>query len=94
MSEEQLGRMIANLVISTCTLTTAQLLERSVADACLQSLHSKIDPSKLAIGVVLLAKKLCHWRRETALSPESMAGSSEARVNRSPFCASRERRRS
>ena len=43
--------------------------------------HSKIDPSKLAAGAVLRAKRLCHLRKETAFSPESMAGSSEARVN-------------
>ena len=46
------------------------------------------------LEAVLLAKRLCHLRRETALSPESMAGSSEARFNGSPFCAVRERRRS
>ena len=36
----------------------------------------KIDPSKLAAGVVLQARRLCHTRRETAFSPESTAGSS------------------
>ena len=33
---------------------------------------------------------MCRLRRETAFSPESTAGSSEARFNGSPFCASRE----
>ena len=33
--------------------------------------HSKIDPSKLAAGVMLQARKLCRLRRETAISPES-----------------------
>ena len=56
--------------------------------------HSKIDTSKLAVGVILQARRLCRSRRETAFSPESTAGSSEARFNGSPFCASRERRRS
>ena len=50
---EQCGRMIANPVKSTCTSTTPpQLSERAGADACLYSLHSKFDPSKLAAGAV------------------------------------------
>ena len=51
-SEERCGRMIANPVKSTRTSTTPQLSERTGADACLQSVHSKIDPSKLAAGAV------------------------------------------
>ena len=51
--EERCGRMIANPVKSTCTSATPQLSERAGADACLLSLHSKIDPSKLATGAVL-----------------------------------------
>ena len=38
---------IANPVKSTCTSTTPLLSERAGGDACLSSLHSKIDPSKL-----------------------------------------------
>ena len=45
--EERCGRMIANPVKSPCTSTTPQLSERAGGDACLVSLHSKIDPSKL-----------------------------------------------
>ena len=41
----------------------------------------QIDPSKLAAGAVLGARRLCHSRRETAFSPESTAGSSEAELN-------------
>ena len=55
---------------------------------------SKIDPSKLAAGVILQGRRLCRLRRETAFSPESTAGSSEARFNGRPFCVSRDRRRS
>ena len=69
--------MIANPVKSPCTSTTLQLSERAGANA----LHSKIDPSKLAAGAMLRANRLCHLRRATAFSPESMAGSSEARVD-------------
>ena len=47
------GRMIANSVKSTCTSTTPRLWVRAGDDACLSSLHSKIDPSKLAAGAVL-----------------------------------------
>ena len=46
--EERCGRLIANPVKSTCTSRGL-----GSADACLQSLHSKIDPSKLAAGAVL-----------------------------------------
>ena len=60
-------------------------------DACLQSLHSKIDPSKLTAGVMLQARRLCRSRRDTAFSPKSTAGSSEAEFNGSPFCVSRVR---
>ena len=42
-----------NPVKSTCTLTTPQLSERAGADACLSTLHSKIDPSELAAKGVL-----------------------------------------
>ena len=49
--KERCGRMIANLVKSTCTSTTPQLSERAGSDACLQSLHSKFDLSKLSAGV-------------------------------------------
>ena len=52
------------------------------------TLHSKIDPSELAAEGVLRARRLCCLRRETAFSPESAAGSSEAGSYRSPFCAS------
>ena len=44
--EEQCGRR-TNLK-STCASTTPQLSERAGADACLSTLHSKIDPSELA----------------------------------------------
>ena len=60
------------------------------ADACLITLHSKIDPSELAAKGVLRAR-LCCLRRETAFSPESAAGSSEAGSYRSPFCSSSRR---
>ena len=59
--------------------------------ACLSTLHSKIDPSELAAKGVMQAGRLCCLRRETAFSPESAAGSSEARSYRSPFCASSRR---
>ena len=65
--------------------------ERAGADACLSTLHSKIDPSELAAKGVLRARRLCCLRRETAFSPESSAGSSEARSYRSPFCSSSRR---
>ena len=61
-------------------MPTPELSERAGGDACQQSLHSKIDPSKLAAGVVLQARRLCRLRRETALSPESAAGSSGAGI--------------
>ena len=49
-------------------------------------LHSKIDPSELAAKGVLRARRLCCLRREeTALNPESAAGSSEAGSYRSPL---------
>ena len=51
--EERWGHMIANPVKSTCTSTTPQLSEHAGADTRLQSLHSKIIPSKLAAGAVL-----------------------------------------
>ena len=54
------------------------LSARAGADACLSTLNSKIDPSELAAKGVLRAKRLCCLRRETAFSPESAAGSSEA----------------
>ena len=63
---------------STCTSTTLQLSERAGADACLSTLHSKIDPSVLAVRGVFRARRLSCLRRETAFSPESAAGSSEA----------------
>ena len=50
----------------------------------LQQHYSKIDPSKLAAGVVLQARILCRSRRETAFSPESMGGSSEAKFSGEP----------
>ena len=69
--------------------TNDSLSERVGADACLSTLHnSKIDPSELAAKGVLRARRLCCLRRETAFSPESAAGSSEAGSCRSPFCAS------
>ena len=86
--------MIVNPVKSTCLSTTPLLSERAGGGACLYSLHSKIDRSKLAAGVVLQATRLCRLRRETAFSPESTAGSSEARLNGISSCVSRERRRS
>ena len=45
--EERCARR-TNPVKSTCTSTTPQLSERAGADACLSTLHSKIDPSELA----------------------------------------------
>ena len=58
LDEERCGRMIANPVKSTCTTTTPQISERAGVNACLHSLHGKIDPSKLAAGAVLRAKRL------------------------------------
>ena len=75
--EERCGRR-TNPVKSTCTSTTPQLSERAGADARLSTLHSKIDPSELAAKGVLRARRLCCLRRETAFSPESAAGTSEA----------------
>ena len=88
--EERCGRR-TNPVKSTCTSTTPQLSERAGADVCLSTLHSKIDPSELAAEGVLRARRLCCLRRETASSPDSAAGSSEAGSYRSPFCASSRR---
>ena len=88
--EERCARR-TNPVKSTCTSTTPQLSERAGADACLSTLHSKIDPSELAAKGVLRARRLCCLRRETAFSPESAAGSSEAGSYRSPFCSSSRR---
>ena len=85
--EERCGRRTYP-VKSTCASTTSQLSERAGADACLSKLHSKIDPSELTAKGVLRARRLCCLRRETALSPESAAGSSEAGSHRSPFCRS------
>ena len=65
--EERCARR-TNPVKSTCTSTTPQLSERAGADACLSSLHSKIDPSELAAKGVLRARRLCCLRRETALA--------------------------
>ena len=48
-------------------------------------------PSELAAKGVLRTRRLCCLRRETAFSPESAAGSSEAGSSRSPFCASSRR---
>ena len=73
------------------TYKTPQLSERAGADACLSTLHSKIDPSELAAKGVVRARRLCCLRRETAFSPESAAGSSEAGSSRSPFCSSSRR---
>ena len=70
--KERCGRR-TNPVKSTCTSTTPQLSERAGADACLSTLHSKIDPSELAAKGVLRASRLCCLRRETAFSPESAA---------------------
>ena len=62
------------------------------ADACLSTLHSKIDPSELAAAKgVLRARRLCCSRRETAFSPESAAGSSGAGSDGSHFCTSSRR---
>ena len=72
---------------STCTSTSPQLSECAGADACLSTLHSKIDPSELAAKGVLRARKLCCLRRETAFSPESAAGFSDAGSYSGPFCA-------
>ena len=81
-----------NPVKSTCTSTTPQLSERAAgADACLSTLHSKIDPSELGVKGVLRARRLCWLRRETAFSPESAVGPSEAGSYRSPICASSRR---
>ena len=88
--EERCGRR-TNPAKSTCTSTTPQLSERAGADACLSTLHSKIDPSELAAKGVLRARRLCCLRLETAFSPDSAAGSSEAGSYRSPFCASSRR---
>ena len=45
--EERCGRR-TNPVKSTCTSTTPQLSERAGADACISTVHSKIDSSELA----------------------------------------------
>ena len=87
--QERCGRRTSP-VKSTCTSTTPQLSERADADVCLSTLHSKIDPSELAAKGVLRARP-CSLRRETAFSPESAAGSSEAGSYRSPFCNSSRR---
>ena len=87
--EERCGRR-TNPVKSTCTSNTPQLSECAGADACLSTLHSKIDPSELTAKGVLRAR-LCCLRRESAFSPESAAGSSEAGSYRSPFHASSRR---
>ena len=42
-------------------------------------------------GYAASRRRLCCLRRETAFSPESAAGSSEAGSNGSPFCASSRR---
>ena len=34
----------------------------------------------------MIAQRLCYLRRESAFSPESAAGSSEAKFDGSPFC--------
>ena len=57
-----------------------RMIANPVKSTC-ASVTPQIVPSKLAAGAVLRAKRLCLWRRETAFSPESMAGSSEARVD-------------
>ena len=54
-------------------------------------MHSKIDLSELAATMVLRPRRLCCLRRETAFSPESATGSSEAGSYRSPFCSSSRR---
>ena len=91
LSREERCARRTNPVKSTCTSTTPQLSERAGADACLSTLHSKIDPSELAAKGVLRARRLCCLRREAAFSPESAAGSSEAGSCRSPFCSSSRR---
>ena len=58
------------------------------SDACLSTLHSKIDPSELAAKGVLRARRRCCLRRETAFSPESAAGSSDAGSYRITFSTS------
>ena len=57
MSREERCGCRTNPVKSTCTSTTPQLLERAGADACLSTLHSKIDPSELAAKGVLRARR-------------------------------------
>ena len=54
----------------------------------IHNIYNSFDPSELAAKGVLRARRLCCLRRETAFSPESAAGSSEAGSYRSPFCAS------
>ena len=66
--EERCGHMIANPVKSTCTSTTTLLLEH--AAGCLS-------------GVVREETMSFEEGREIAFSPESTAGSSEARFSRS-----------
>ena len=65
--KERYGRR-TNPVKSTCTSTTPQLSERAGADACLSTLHSKIDPLQLAAKGMLRARRLYCWRGETAFS--------------------------
>ena len=43
--------------------------------------------------MLLVARRLCRSSWETAFSPESTAGSSEAKFNGNLFCVSMERRR-
>ena len=70
----------------------------------LQNRPSKLFKSSLGNKLILLLPVVWtsqYIRRDpknntdkTAFSPESAAGSSEAKFNGSPFCVSRERRRS
>ena len=70
LSREERCARRTNPVKSTCTSTTPQLSERAGADACLSTLHSKIDPSELAAKGAANEEAILLLRRETAFSPE------------------------
>ena len=85
--------MIANPVKSTCTSTTPQLSERAGAMRAYNRCTARLIPRSWLL-------ERCGERGEYVvrggrlLSVLSTAGSSEAKFDWSPFCVSRERRRS
>ena len=75
--------MNANPVKSPCTSTPSQLSDRAGADTCLFCTTRSLPRSWLQEWY----RERGDYAMETAFSPESMAGSSEAIFNGSPFCA-------